>query len=150
MIDMLGGGPVHYCGESLGGILGIVLAARAPEKLRTLTLVAAPVTIPKATQEAFALGHASWQDALRALGSKGWSLGVNAATRFPPGTDPGAAPIRGGSLRFAFMGPHKRRRAGNVLPARIPFGHVTLPSRQYRGKLILHYGRHPSTANVSV
>lgn len=88
VIDMLGGGPVHYCGESLGGILGIVLAAQAPEKLRTLTLVAAPVTIPKATQEAFALGYASWQDALRAFGSKGWSLGVNAATRFPPETDP--------------------------------------------------------------
>lgn len=89
VIDMLGGGPVHYCGESLGGILGIVLAAQSPEKLRTLTLVAAPVTIPKATQEAFALGHPSWQDALRILGSRGWSLGVNAATRFPPGSDPG-------------------------------------------------------------
>lgn len=88
IIDMLGGAPIHYCGESLGGILGIVLAARAPEKLRTLTLVAAPVTIPKATQQAFALGHASWQDTLRALGSKGWSLGVNAATRFAPETDP--------------------------------------------------------------
>jgi 3-oxoadipate enol-lactonase len=86
--DRLGGGPVHYCGESLGGILGIVMGATMPERLRSLTLLAAPVTIPKATQHAFACGHASWQDALRIMGSKGWSEAVNVATRFPPGADP--------------------------------------------------------------
>ena len=42
IIDSLGGAPVHYCGESLGGILGMVLAAQHPERLRTLSLVAAP------------------------------------------------------------------------------------------------------------
>ncbi len=89
IMDALGGAPVHYCGESLGGILGIVTAAEMPGRLRTLSLVAAPVTIPKATQQAFGCGHASWQEALRVLGSKGWSIAVNAATRFPPGTDPG-------------------------------------------------------------
>jgi len=51
-------------------------------------LLAAPVTIPKATQEAFACGHASWQEALRIMGSKGWSDAVNVATRFPPEADP--------------------------------------------------------------
>src|SRR5437667_7253795 len=49
LIDTLGG-PVHYCGESLGGILGMVLAAEHPERLRTLTLVAAPININKDTQ----------------------------------------------------------------------------------------------------
>lgn len=88
VMDDLGGGPVHYCGESLGGILGIVMGATIPERLRSLTLLAAPVTIPKATQEAFACGHASWQDALRILGSRGWSDAVNVATRFPPEADP--------------------------------------------------------------
>ena len=82
------GAPVHYCGESLGGILGIVMGATMPERLRSLTLLAAPVTIPKQTQQAFACGHASWQDALRIMGSKGWSEAVNVATRFPPEADP--------------------------------------------------------------
>jgi 3-oxoadipate enol-lactonase len=82
------GAPVHYCGESLGGILGIVMGATMPERLRSLTLLAAPVTIPKPTQQAFACGHASWQDALRIMGSKGWSEAVNVATRFPPEADP--------------------------------------------------------------
>lgn len=89
IMGMLGEEPVHYCGESLGGILGIVLGATMPERLRSLTLVAAPVTIPQATRDAFACGHASWQEALRAMGSKGWSEHVNASTRFPPEADAG-------------------------------------------------------------
>jgi 3-oxoadipate enol-lactonase len=88
MDHVAGGAPVHYCGESLGGILGIEMGATMPQRLRSLTLLAAPVTIPKQTQEAFACGHASWQDALRIMGSKGWSEAVNAATRFPPDADP--------------------------------------------------------------
>lgn len=88
VIDEVGGGPVHYCGESLGGILGMVLAAEYPAKLRTLSLVAAPLSIPEATKKAFACGTASWQDALRKLGSKGWAAHVNSSTRFAEGTDP--------------------------------------------------------------
>ncbi len=89
IIDALGGAPVHYCGESLGGILGMVLAAERPEKLRTLSLVAAPVLINLDTQETFAFGHPSWQDALRAMGSRGWAEAANSATRFPADADPG-------------------------------------------------------------
>lgn len=85
--DMLGE-PVHYVGESLGGILGIVLAATMPQKLRSLTLLAAPLTIPLATQEAFACGMESWQVALKTLGSQGWSERINGATRFPPDANP--------------------------------------------------------------
>ncbi len=88
LFDMLGE-PVHYVGESLGGILGIVMGATIPQKLRSLTLLAAPLTIPQATQQAFACGFDSWQTALRQLGSQGWSEKVNAATRFPPDADPG-------------------------------------------------------------
>ena len=89
LIDSLGGVAVHYCGESLGGILGMVLAAEHPETLRTLSLVAAPVLINRDTQHAFAFGHPSWQDALRAMGARAWSDAANGATRFPAGTDPG-------------------------------------------------------------
>jgi 3-oxoadipate enol-lactonase len=87
VLDMLGE-PAHYVGESLGGILGIVLAATAPQKLRSLTLLASPLTIPQATREAFACGLESWEVALRTLGSQAWSERVNAATRFPPDADP--------------------------------------------------------------
>ena len=89
LIEALGGGPVHYCGESLGGILGMVLAAEHPQKLRTLSLVAAPVLINRDTQNTFAFGHPSWQEALRALGARGWAQAANTATRFPADTDPG-------------------------------------------------------------
>jgi 3-oxoadipate enol-lactonase len=83
------GGPVHYCGESLGGILGMVLAAEHPQLLRTLSLVAAPVLINKDTQKAFAFNHPTWQEALRSMGSRAWADAANGATRFPVGTDPG-------------------------------------------------------------
>jgi 3-oxoadipate enol-lactonase len=89
IIDALGAGPVHYCGESLGGILGMVLAAEHPQKLRTLSLVAAPVIINEDTQKAFAFKHPSWQEALRKMGSRAWADAANGATRFPAGTDPG-------------------------------------------------------------
>jgi len=89
IIDALGGGPIHYCGESLGGILGMVLAAQHPQRLRTLSLVAAPLLINQDTQRAFAFDHPTWQDALRTMGSRKWAEAANSATRFPDGTDPG-------------------------------------------------------------
>ena len=89
LIDTLGDAPVHYCGESLGGILGMVLAAQHPGRLRTLSLVAAPLLINQDTQRAFAFGHPTWQDALRQMGSRQWAEAANSATRFPDGTDPG-------------------------------------------------------------
>ena len=88
VIAEVSNGPVHYCGESLGGILGIVLSAEHPEKVRTLSLVATPLSIPEATKKAFSCGTASWQDALRKLGSQGWAAQVNSSTRFAEGTDP--------------------------------------------------------------
>jgi len=87
VIDAHGGGPVHYCGESLGGILGMILAAEHPEKLRTLTLISAPLRLSQRTRHDFACGYASWQEALRELGSTEWSARVNTITRFPPGSD---------------------------------------------------------------
>lgn len=88
VIDEVGGGPVHYCGESLGGILGMVLAAEHPDKLRTLSVVGAPLGISEKTQRDFSCGYGSWQEALRELGAEKWSENINGAVRFPPGTDP--------------------------------------------------------------
>ena len=81
--------PVHYCGESIGGIVGIMLAAAAPERLRTLSLVSTPLTIPKHTQDVFAVGYPSWQEAMRTLGSEKWTAATNGGTRFPPNTEQG-------------------------------------------------------------
>jgi 3-oxoadipate enol-lactonase len=89
LVGALGGGAVHYCGESLGGIIGMALAAERPELVRTLTLVAAPIRINEDTQRTFAFGHPSWQQALRRMGARGWSAAANGATRFPPGTEQG-------------------------------------------------------------
>jgi 3-oxoadipate enol-lactonase len=89
IIGELGSAPIHYCGESLGGILGMVLAAQHPQRLRTLSLVAAPLLINKDTQRAFAFDHPTWQDALKQMGSRKWAEAANSATRFPDGTDPG-------------------------------------------------------------
>ncbi len=86
--DSLGAETFHYCGESLGGIIGMVLAARHSGRVRTLSLLAAPLSISSWTQQTFALNYPTWQDALREMGSRGWTSAVNTATRFPPGTDP--------------------------------------------------------------
>jgi 3-oxoadipate enol-lactonase len=84
------GAPVHYCGESVAGIVGVMLAAEHPQRLRTLSLVAAPLTIPKETQQTFALGYSSWQEAMRTLGTQKWTDATNGTSRFPPDTDPQA------------------------------------------------------------
>ena len=79
--------PVHYAGESIGGIIGIMLAATHPERVRTLSLVSTPLTIPKHTQETFAFGHPSWQEAMRTMGSERWAAAANASSRFPASAD---------------------------------------------------------------
>lgn len=83
------GRPVHYCGESIGGIIGVVLGGSHPERLRSLSLVSTPLTIPLHTQQAFAVGFPTWQEAMRTLGSEKWTAATNGGTRFPPGTEQG-------------------------------------------------------------
>lgn len=81
------GQPVHYCGESFGGLLGLELTARQPELVKSLTLVATPMRISPEAQKMMSLGHPTWQDALRTLGAKGWSGAMNGELRFPPDAD---------------------------------------------------------------
>ncbi len=83
------GAPVHYCGESIGGIVGVLLAASHPERLRTLNLISTPLAIPQHTQESFAVGYPSWEEAMRALGSEKWTAATNGSTRFPADTEQG-------------------------------------------------------------
>jgi 3-oxoadipate enol-lactonase len=88
IIDDVGAQAVHFAGESMGGILGMALAALQPDRVRTLSLMTAPLFIREEVQKTFAFGHASWADAIEKLGVYEWARRANGATRFPPGTSP--------------------------------------------------------------
>lgn len=89
VIDAVGASDVHFCGESMGGILGLALAATRPERVRTLTLVATPVYINEDMKQTYALGHGSRTDAMKEMGIRAWIDATNRSTRFPPDTEPG-------------------------------------------------------------
>ena len=88
LLDHLGAEQVHYCGESTGGILGIALSARRPERIKTLTLVSAPVFIEDSNRERYALGHGSALEAAEKLGVRTWAEATTKSTRIPADTDP--------------------------------------------------------------
>ena len=88
IIDHFGADAVHYCGESMGGILGMVLAATHPKRVRTLTLVSSPVNLNETTKTTYALGHTSEAEAQKAMGMKEWVAATNRTTRFPANADP--------------------------------------------------------------
>jgi len=89
IVDHVGADAVHVCGESMGGIIGIALAARHPELVRTLTLVATPVFISERMKAQYSMGHASRVDAMKEMGRDAWLKATNRSTRFPPDSDPG-------------------------------------------------------------
>ena len=76
MSEALNLGPVHYVGESVGGILGIAAASRWPELFKSLTLVAAPLSIRPEIQDLFAVGEKDWPTAVEKLGGDGWIRGL--------------------------------------------------------------------------
>lgn len=87
LLDHLGAERVHFCGEALGGIVGTLVAADAPNRVRSLSLISAPTKLSEATRTTFALGYADWPTALRTLGAKKWAMKLN-AVRFSSTTDP--------------------------------------------------------------
>ena len=89
LVDHLGAASVHFCGESMGGILGLAFAALHPGRVRTLTLVATPVYISDRMKETYSMGHGSRLDAMKEMGREAWLKATNRSTRFPPETDPG-------------------------------------------------------------
>src|SRR5262245_41748767 len=89
LVDHIGADSVHFCGESMGGILGLAFAALHPERVRTLTLVATPVFISDRMKETYSMGHGSRLDAMKEMGREAWLKATNRSTRFPPDTDPG-------------------------------------------------------------
>ena len=70
-LDALAIERVHYIGESVGGITGIVLGSRHSDRLRTLTLVQTPLHL-RPVGDLMRGGFDTWAGALRALGPGGW------------------------------------------------------------------------------
>jgi pimeloyl-ACP methyl ester carboxylesterase len=79
---------VHLLGESTGGMLAVGVAARRPERLRSVALCATPKTIGPAAQKLFAFGRTSWQTALVEMGSEGWARELFSQPGTFPSTDP--------------------------------------------------------------
>ncbi len=88
LIRHLGAENAHFCGESMGGILGLVLAATHPEQVRTLTLVGTPVYISDAMKTRYSMGHASRPEAMLAMGMRPWVEATTRITRLPEASDP--------------------------------------------------------------
>jgi 3-oxoadipate enol-lactonase len=89
LLDALGLDAVHYCGESFGGIVGMALAATHPDRVLTLTLVAAPVFQNAKSQDVYAAGFPTREEALHTLGTLKWAEKIYGAPGFfPDGTDP--------------------------------------------------------------
>jgi len=71
-MDAMGLQKVHYVGESIGGILGVIFASRWPERLKSLTICNSPTTIRPAGAKALSGEHGNVNKALATSGSKGW------------------------------------------------------------------------------
>jgi pimeloyl-ACP methyl ester carboxylesterase len=69
----------------------MALAANHPRRVRTLTLVAAPVFEDQKSQDKFVpKGYSSREEALLTMGTKGWATAIYGAPDFfPPEIDPG-------------------------------------------------------------
>jgi len=78
----------HYCGESIGGLIGLAVAARHPARIRSLVNISGPVFISEGAKRGNALGCASWAAAIRELGPRTWVERTN-GMRFPPDTPEG-------------------------------------------------------------
>jgi pimeloyl-ACP methyl ester carboxylesterase len=70
-LDAVGVDRVHYIGESVGGITGIVLGARYPDRFQTITLVQTPLHL-RTVGDLMRGEFPTWSAAIRTLGPGGW------------------------------------------------------------------------------
>ncbi len=89
VLDHAGAEKVHFCGESMGGILGLALAALHPARVETLTLVSTPVFIEEQMKERYSLGHGSRTEAREKMGIREWVAATTRITRLPAEEQPG-------------------------------------------------------------
>lgn len=75
ILDQLGLEEVHYIGESAGGVVGAIAAARHPSRFRSLTLVSTPIAPSHGNMQVKSPGGAaSPEEAFAKLGLKEWWL----------------------------------------------------------------------------
>jgi 3-oxoadipate enol-lactonase len=80
LLDALDIECVHHIGESTGGIVGAMTAARHPERFKSLTLVSTPITPLTSDPGVKSPGAATPEESLAALGLKQWWLQSRALT----------------------------------------------------------------------
>jgi 3-oxoadipate enol-lactonase len=88
ILDALGAESAHVCGESMGGMMGVVLAALHPARVRTLTLVSTPAYLREPGKASAVLRTASLQS-VKESGVQGWATSESRSMRFPADADPG-------------------------------------------------------------
>ncbi|MDB5812252.1 MAG: alpha/beta-hydrolase [Betaproteobacteria bacterium] len=86
ILDELGAASAHFCGESMGGMIGMAFAATHAARVRTLTLVSTPISINEKGKVTFADKQSKEE---RERGVDEWLAASNRGMRFPPDTDPG-------------------------------------------------------------
>ncbi|KAF2466727.1 alpha/beta-hydrolase [Lindgomyces ingoldianus] len=91
-LDHLGVKKVHFLGESTGGMLGEILAARHPNRLHSLTVCSTPTHLPEPALKLFAFHKKDWPAACRELGSRGWAEALSNIPGTIPIVDQGYLP----------------------------------------------------------
>ncbi|MGO9263481.1 MAG: alpha/beta fold hydrolase [Candidatus Binataceae bacterium] len=71
-MDAMGLERVHYLGESIGGIVGILFATRWPERFKSLTICNSPTELRRAEGPALSGTRGSVSNILANEGSRGW------------------------------------------------------------------------------
>ncbi len=89
IIDDLGVDAIHFCGESMGGMIGMALAAAHPARVKTLTLVSTPISINERGKVTFTGKEGAQNQAGADSAVDAWLEASNRGMRFPPETDPG-------------------------------------------------------------
>jgi 3-oxoadipate enol-lactonase len=71
-LDALELDKVHYIGESVGGITGVVLGAKHASRFHSITLVQSPIRLGRGLQDQMRGDFPTWSEALRTLAAGGW------------------------------------------------------------------------------
>jgi pimeloyl-ACP methyl ester carboxylesterase len=91
-LDVLNTAKVHFLGESTGGMLGEILAAKHPDRLLSLTVCSTPTHLPPPALKLFAFDKHDWPTACRELGSRGWAEALSQIPGTIPTSDPAYLP----------------------------------------------------------
>jgi pimeloyl-ACP methyl ester carboxylesterase len=66
----------------------MAFAAECPQRVRTLSIISAPVAMTEEDKQSSLAGHPNRIEALRKMGSRGWLEASNAGRRFPADAAP--------------------------------------------------------------